>query len=166
VDLREMVQTITTALQEQIEECNAEVILNDEAVGLFLTIKSYFHSILYNLMSNAIMYRSGKRRLRIEITSFRTESMTGFVVRDNGTGLDLKQHGTKVFGLYQRFNLETEGKGLGLYMVRSQVNILNGTVILDSRPDEGATFTVSFRETMSYSNSGSEHQAAQLHQNR
>jgi PAS domain S-box-containing protein len=165
VDLREMVQTITTALQEQIEESDAEIVLNDEAINLFLTIKSYFHSILYNLISNAIKYRSGKRRLRMEITSFRTASTTGFVVRDNGSGLDLNQHGNKVFGLYQRFNLETEGKGLGLYMVRSQVNILNGIVTLDSKPDEGAIFTVSFRETTSYNPPGTERQVVQVHEN-
>jgi PAS domain S-box-containing protein len=166
VDLRETMQTITAALQVPIEECDAEVVLNDEAISIFLTIKSYFHSILYNLISNAIKYRSAKRRLRIEITSFRTESTTGLVVRDNGTGLDLKQHGNKVFGLYQRFNLETEGKGLGLYMVRSQVNILNGTVTMESKPDEGATFTISFRETMNYGNPGTEHRTAQVHENR
>lgn len=136
------------------------MILNDEAVSLFHTIKSYFHSILYNLISNAIKYRSIKRRLHVEITSFRTESATGFVVRDNGSGLDLKQYGSKVFGLYQRFNLETEGKGLGLYIVRSQVNILNGTITLESKPDEGATFTISFREAMNYSTPSSEHHPA------
>jgi len=161
VDLRQMVQTITAALQVQIEECGAEVTLNDEAVSIFHTIKSYFHSILYNLIANAIKYRSINRRLRIEITSFRTETSTGFVVRDNGSGLDMKQYGSKVFGLYQRFNLETEGKGLGLYIVRSQVNILNGTITLESKPDEGATFTISFRETVQYG-PGSEHQPAEL----
>jgi PAS domain S-box-containing protein len=165
VDLRETVQTIIGAMQLQINESQAEVIVNDEAIGLFHTIKSYFHSILYNLITNSIMYRSLKRRLRIEITTFRTDTATGFVVRDNGSGLDLKQYGAKVFGLYQRFNLETEGKGLGLYMVRSQVNILNGVISVESKPDEGAAFTVSFRETMNVG-TDSEFKTAKVHENR
>lgn len=148
ISLRETVQTIVTALQTQIEECRAEIVIDDQAIDNFYTIKGYFHSILYNLISNAIKYRSLKRQLRVEITTFQNPSACGFRVRDNGSGLDMKQHGAKLFGLYQRFNLETEGKGLGLYMVRSQVNILNGTIAAESTPEAGATFTVTFRQAL------------------
>ena len=65
-------------------------------------------------------------------------------MRDNGIGIDLKQFGNKLFTLYQRFHLDVEGKGLGLYLVRTQVNALNGSIDVNSKPGQGATFTVSF----------------------
>jgi signal transduction histidine kinase len=110
----------------------------------FFTISSYFHNILYNLVSNAIKFRSPDRKPVITIRTFKTKLLAGFSVEDNGIGLDLEQFGQKLFTLYQRFHLEFEGKGLGLYLVRTQVYSLNGSIDVASKPGEGTVFTVSF----------------------
>jgi len=141
-----VVSDIQSALQSQIAECSAVIHVNDHLVGSFYIIKSYFHSILYNLISNAIKYRSPKRDLVIEITTFREGNYAGIKIKDNGIGIDLERFKDKVFMLYQRFHLEVEGRGLGLYMVRSQVQTLNGSVDIESQPDQGTQFTITFRD--------------------
>jgi signal transduction histidine kinase len=86
------------------------------------------------------------RTPEIEIKTFREAGSVVIIVRDNGMGIDLKRFGDKVFGLYNRFNLEVEGKGLGLYLVKTQVETLNGTTDIQSIPSEGTTSTILFRD--------------------
>jgi signal transduction histidine kinase len=106
------------------------------------SIKAYINSILYNLVSNAIQYRAASRRPTIHISSVAVNGHVQLTVSDNGLGIDLARHGSDVFKLYKRFHLHTQGKGLGLYLVRQQIDKLNGKIEVESKPDHGATFKV------------------------
>jgi signal transduction histidine kinase len=106
------------------------------------SIKAYVNSILYNLISNAIQYRSAKRRPVVKVSSETINGHVHLTVSDNGLGIDLTKHGHEVFKLYKRFHLHTQGKGLGLYIVRQQIEKLNGKIEIESKPDHGATFKV------------------------
>ena len=59
-------------------------------------------------------------------------------------GIDLKKSGDQIFGLYRRFHKNTEGKGLGLFMVKTQVEALNGKINLQSKENAGTTFKIEF----------------------
>ena len=63
-------------------------------------------------------------------------------VQDNGLGIDLGKHGTSLFNLYKRFHFHIEGKGLGLYLVKTQINLLGGEIFVESKVNEGTLFTV------------------------
>ena len=67
--------------------------------------------------------------------------------RDEGIGIDLEKHGKKIFGLYQRFHNVSSGKGLGLYIIKNQVEAQNGSISVDSQAGKGATFTINFAKT-------------------
>jgi light-regulated signal transduction histidine kinase (bacteriophytochrome) len=144
VPIHEIVDSICQALQTQIDESHARIAMDVKDIQVFYTIRSYFYSILYNLISNAIKYRSPRRNPAIEISTFRTRTTCGIRVRDNGMGIDLDRFGDKIFMLYQRFHLEVEGKGMGLHMVKTQVNSLNGSIDIKSTPGIGTTFTIHF----------------------
>jgi len=114
--------------------------------------KTYFESILVNLISNSIKYRSEKRNLVITIASYRDGSgNTILKFCDNGTGIDLRRHKNHVFGLYQRFHDKSEGQGLGLFIIKSQIVALGGKIEVDSEPDNGTTFTITFRNQSHFS---------------
>ena len=49
-----------------------------------------------------------------------------------------------MFGLYKRFHSEIEGKGLGLYMVKTQVETLGGTISVKSQVNIGTEFRIEF----------------------
>jgi signal transduction histidine kinase len=64
------------------------------------------------------------------------------VFEDNGIGIDMERYGDKVFGLYKRFHMHVEGTGIGLHLVKSQVEALNGHILLTSKVDQGTRFTI------------------------
>ena len=66
--------------------------------------------------------------------------------KDNGLGIDTVMHKEKIFRMHQRFHSHVEGKGLGLFLIKSQVESLNGSIDLESREGEGATFILKFRK--------------------
>ncbi len=108
--------------------------------------KSYLESILLNLTTNSLKYRDPERPLKISITSKTENGKSVLTFKDNGMGIDLNRHGEKIFGLYQRFHSHTDSKGLGLYLVKSQVEAMGGTITIESKVDHGTTFTLTFNK--------------------
>ncbi|OYU84008.1 MAG: hypothetical protein CFE24_08690 [Flavobacterium sp. BFFFF2] len=106
--------------------------------------KSYFESVILNLMTNAIKYREPSRTLEITIQVQKIESQLHITFGDNGIGIDLARNADKVFGLYQRFHNYSDSKGLGLYLVKSQIESMGGTISIDSKVDVGTTYTIIF----------------------
>jgi signal transduction histidine kinase len=107
------------------------------------SVKTYIHSIFYNLISNAIQYRSPERKLQVRITTHAKADKIVIRISDNGLGIDLVRFRSDLFKLYKRFHTHTPGKGLGLYLVHQQVEKLNGHIEVESQPDVGTTFEIS-----------------------
>ena len=108
--------------------------------------KTFFESILLNLLTNAIKYRAKDRPLKIAISSKEINNKIILTFSDNGIGIDLKRNKDKVFGLYQRFHDYPDSKGLGLYLVKSQVESMGGKIEIESEVNEGTTFTLTFNK--------------------
>lgn len=106
--------------------------------------KLYLESIIQNLISNAIKYADSKRRLKLEFISTKTLNGGILYVKDNGIGIDLDKHKNSVFKLYTRFDRKNSGKGMGLFMVKAQIESLGGRIYLESKPDVGTTFILHF----------------------
>jgi signal transduction histidine kinase len=110
------------------------------------SVPGYVQNILFNLLSNALKFRDPGRRPEITVSTRCEEGYVVLTVTDNGLGIDLDRHQGKVFGLYQRFHLHPEGKGLGLHLVKTQSEALGGKVTVESKAGTGSTFRVYFRE--------------------
>jgi PAS domain S-box-containing protein len=108
------------------------------------SVRSYCKSIVHNLLSNAIKYSSPNRQPHIilKISKAANTNYQQIEVQDNGIGIDLKMHEQNLFGMYKRFHTEQDGKGLGLYIVKNQVDILVGTISVESVVDKGSSFKV------------------------
>ncbi|MCI5056369.1 MAG: PAS domain-containing sensor histidine kinase [Flavobacteriales bacterium] len=102
--------------------------------------KSGLVSIIDNLFSNAFKYRDQERPLRIEVACKSEEDMFVLNFSDNGLGIDKQKVGDRIFNLFERFNTDSEGSGLGLYLVKSIVERSGGTVSYTSTLGEGTTF--------------------------
>lgn len=107
--------------------------------------KAYLESILLNLLTNAIKYRSPNRQLKIFVSSKEVSNNITLVFKDNGIGIDMERNADKIFGLYQRFHNYPDSKGLGLYLVKSQVETMGGTISVQSEVNKGTTFTLTFK---------------------
>jgi signal transduction histidine kinase len=106
------------------------------------SVKPMIHSILYNLISNSIKYRSLNQPPVIEISSWEAKDIFALTVKDNGLGIDLNTHKDNIFKLYHRFHRHTEGRGLGLYLVKLQCEALGGTVHVESELNKFTKFTL------------------------
>jgi signal transduction histidine kinase len=104
--------------------------------------KPYLSSIFTNLLSNAIKYRSPERVLTIHVSSKQDEEECVIRFGDNGLGMDTNRLKNRLFGMYQRFHENVEGKGLGLFIVKSQVNAMGGNITVESEVNKGTTFTL------------------------
>lgn len=113
----------------------------DEVESVFC-IPSYINSIFYNLLSNSIKYRKPGVSPVITVKSRKLADKIELHFKDNGKGIDLKKHGHHVFGMYKRFDPSVAGKGLGLFMVKTQVEALGGTIKIKSKPGGGTEFII------------------------
>ncbi|MEJ1240935.1 ATP-binding protein [Chryseolinea sp. T2] len=106
------------------------------------TVRSLLGNILYNLLSNSIKFRSPERALKVQVSSHVENGRAVLEVRDNGLGFNIKQHRDKVFKLYRRFHSHVGGRGMGLYLIKTQAEVLHGSVEASSEPDKGALFRI------------------------
>lgn len=141
--LADVIRVVCSNLKSEISKSKAEILydIQPEAAEI-VSIKSYIQSALFNLVTNAIKYKSPDRRPVIDIRAAVCDGRTVITVSDNGIGINLGTHGDRVFGLYSRFHLEHEGKGLGLYMTKTQIESLGGQIVVDSTEGVGTTFTI------------------------
>ncbi|HYG37582.1 MAG TPA: GAF domain-containing sensor histidine kinase [Cytophagales bacterium] len=141
IEVDKLLDEVKQSICREIEISHA-VIKSNFKVATIQYPSVYLNSILLNLITNSIKYRSPKRALVIEI---KTESIDEFVclsVKDNGKGIDLNKNKLKIFGRLERFDPESEGKGLGLYLIKLQVEASGGKIEVESEVDEGAVFKV------------------------
>jgi signal transduction histidine kinase len=141
VNVVKLLEEVMVPFQREIEERKIEIRYKLDA-GFFYSIRPTLSSILYNLVSNALKYLSPKRSGIIEISSHETESTFYLTVRDNGLGMDLEKQSENLFKLYKRFHAHTEGKGVGLYLVKMQTEILEGTIAVTSEPNSFTQFSI------------------------
>ena len=143
--IRDVFENIFNQLNFLIQNLNPIIKLDVDKVTSLHVNKSYFESILLNLTTNALRYHDPSRQLKIDVTAKNKDKDIQLSFKDNGLGIDLKRHKEKVFGLYQRFHDNPDSKGLGLYLVKSQVESMGGTISIESEVGVGTTFTITFK---------------------
>ncbi|MFV8345350.1 PAS domain-containing protein [Flavobacterium sp. ZB4P13] len=143
--IKEIFENVFSQLNFQIELYKPIIKLNFENVSIININKAYIESILLNLLTNAIKYKSENRKLKITITASEIDDTAVLTFKDNGIGIDLVRNKDKIFGLYQRFHNYPDSKGLGLYLVKSQVETMGGTISIESEVNKGTTFTLTFK---------------------
>ncbi len=144
LDLAGIVNDVTQSLSGMLNKDEVVIISRFDEVSHLYSIKSYIHSIFYNLVINSIKYRQPGKKAIIHIESRNIDGQLKLIFRDNGLGIDLEKRGEAVFGLYKRFHTHVEGKGMGLFMTKAQVETLGGKIEIQSQVNKGTTFTITF----------------------
>lgn len=144
INLQDLFTEILEYLQKTdgFESVNIQM---DISPDLFLFSKrSIIKTIFQNLMLNSIRYRqkiSEESYIRLFAESKNNRILVR--VKDNGQGIPIEFH-DKIFEMFFRANVNTSGTGLGLYIVKKSVEVLNGTIIMHSEPDCGTEFSLTF----------------------
>ena len=145
LSLKDVFENVFSQLDFLIGLHKPIIIINFDKVPILNTNKAYLESILLNLLTNAIKYKSEIKKSKITISASQVDDTVFLVFKDNGIGIDLVRNKDKVFGLYQRFHNFPDSKGLGLYLVKSQVEAMGGSIEIESEVNKGTTFTLTFK---------------------
>ncbi len=138
---------ICEMLAAEIIESGAQFEFDFERVPTVYYNRTYLESIMLNLISNSLRYRSEKRRPLIRLkTNITDKGETQLSVSDNGLGIDMKRQSRKLFGLHKTFHRNKDSKGVGLFMTNAQVQAQGGEIKATSQVDAGSTFTVTFNK--------------------
>ncbi|MCF0041457.1 PAS domain S-box protein [Dyadobacter fanqingshengii] len=144
VNFQDLVDSIKESIQNVILKENVQVVTDFKSACELFTLKTYLYSIFHNLISNSIKYHQAGLNPFIEISSSVSDGKLTLSFKDNGMGIDLPKKRDQLFGLYKRFHHHVEGKGMGLFMVKTQVEILGGTISVFSEVNKGTEFFIEF----------------------
>lgn len=145
VDFNAKLNLITKVLEKEIRDSGAQITTDFHGCEGIVTIQSYLYSIITNLLLNAIKFRSPVNPLEIHMQTSVVENLVCFSIKDNGTGIDLEKNRKHLFTIYRRFHKGSiPGKGVGLHLVKAQVEALGGKVEVESDIDKGAEFKIYF----------------------
>ncbi|WKN44527.1 sensor histidine kinase [Tunicatimonas pelagia] len=142
VPLRATIKKVLKEMQATLVEEKVTVHNNVGSTIAVLAIESYLKKVVEQLLSNAIQYRSEERPIEIEFDAYPQGNQIVFCISDNGMGIDLEKHQDKVFGLYQQFHLQQEGRGVGLYLAKTQIETMGGQIGVSSTVGEGTIFRI------------------------
>lgn len=136
-----IIKDITSQLHSMIFEKRATLKLNLDIEEIKYP-KAYLENILYNLISNALKYSQPDVPPEITVATKRHKGRIQITVKDNGLGIDMEKYGDKVFKLNEVFHKGYDSKGVGLYITKTQIESLGGSITLNSQLNEGCEFIV------------------------
>lgn len=142
---KDVLLTTKRLLFSQISDNNVEINAYFDNVEKINYNKLYLESIFLNLIENAIKYKAPNRSPIINITSkLNDDGSVKLIIKDNGIGINLNRHGKKIFGLNQVFHKHPEARGVGLFMTKTQIESMGGSIFVSSIENEGTTFVINF----------------------
>lgn len=144
VDLRELIQEIEFSIRDMIKS-STKIYLDLQETSVNFPRKN-LRSILLNLLTNAIKYRSPERDLEINIRTERKGNYINLYVEDNGIGISPTKK-SKLFSKFERVHEEAgiKGSGIGLYLIKKIITNSEGKIKVESEEGKGSTFIVSFK---------------------
>lgn len=146
IDFKEMVQESMASFAYVPDFNSIDFRISIRHKKPFISDIGFMRTILQNLIENAIKYRRpqdvGPSWVAVEVYDQSKENKIMIKVSDNGVGIPKSLH-SKIFNMFFRGNERSQGSGLGLFILKSAVDRLQGDVTIESEELEGATFTVS-----------------------
>lgn len=143
VNIDEVLGDVKTNIYNKIEESRA-IIETDFKVSEIKFARKNLRSIIFNLLINAVKYRSPRRPLIIKLTSRQKGKNIIFEIEDNGLGF-LPEQKDKMFQMFKRLHTHVDGTGVGLYIVKKIIENAGGRIEVESELDKGSKFKIFFK---------------------
>ncbi|HEY4650761.1 MAG TPA: CHASE domain-containing protein [Pontibacter sp.] len=140
----QILKDVIVDIKGLINETGAHIETNFEVEAILYARKN-LRSIMYNLVSNAVKYRSEERAPSVKVSTYRKNDFVVLEIADNGLGIRKEQQ-HKLFSMFKRLHKHVEGTGIGLYIVKRIIENNGGRIEVESEHDKGTTFRVYFRE--------------------
>ncbi|MGM0635422.1 MAG: PAS domain-containing protein [Bacteroidota bacterium] len=139
VDLNELITDYRLLRKKKMEEIQATIETFD-----LPTIKNSpaaLTQIFHNIIDNSLKYSRKNVATKVVVTAKDKEKYWEFSISDNGIGIE-EEYFEKIFVIFQRLHgrEEYDGTGMGLAIVKKNIDSLNGKIWVESTIDNGSTF--------------------------
>ncbi len=146
LNLEEVLEEVLYSISSLISNSKTTINIDFSELENISFNKIYLKSVFLNLITNSIKYSKPDVLPIISIYTKMIDGQKQLIITDNGIGFNMKKVGNKIFGLHQKFSNNTDSNGIGLYLVYNHINNLGGKINVDSKLNEGAKFTITFRD--------------------
>ena len=143
LSLERLVTDVLDLLKNEIKNVNI-TIEEDLKVKKVKSYRPFLSDAIYHLLSNSLKFAVPGKRLHIKIESYENDYYNYIKVSDNGRGINLNKFADRLFKMYQRYHVDVEGRGIGLFIVKNRVTSLNGFIQVESEEGVGSAFTMEF----------------------
>lgn len=143
INLQTLIEDAIKDFDDHRTSSASEIINNVSPEISFKGNRGFLHNVFTNLLSNAIKYRSDDRKLKVVVDARSENGNIHITLSDNGIGFNSHKVKNQLFKLYKRFHSDKgEGRGIGLFLVKTAVDAMNGTIQVESTPGNGTTFKI------------------------
>ena len=142
VSLASLLNELARNMQPHLDK-NYGTLTICEDVPVVIGDRTLLSQVFTNLLENAFTYHKPDIPPRVCVTCHSEANFVAVEVRDNGIGIPSEYY-EKIFNVFQRLHSEEEypGTGIGLATVKKSVELLGGSVWVESKVGEGSTFFV------------------------
>ena len=144
IRFKDILDKVIQSLEGELIMAEASVTYDFNKASIIDYSKTYLESIFQNLLTNAIKYRSPDRKALIHFESKVSNNFIELHVSDNGQGIDLEKFGDKIFGLHRTFHAHEQARGVGLFLIKTQIEAMGGSIAVQSEVNKGTTFIIRF----------------------
>jgi signal transduction histidine kinase len=146
LDFEDIFNNVQSSISNTLINAAAVIETDFSAAPSVAFSSTYMESIFLNLLTNSVKYAHPERSLIVKVAT-KKDATGGTVLTfsDNGIGMNMEKVKDKIFGLYQRFHNNADSKGIGLYLIHSQIIALGGQIEVESEVNVGTTFTIYFK---------------------
>ncbi len=145
IHLKDCLTRNLIGFETQIKEYDANIQFDLDRAPKVIFPQKYIDSIVTNLISNALKYKSPDRSPQIKIKSEKVKNGIVMSVSDNGLGIDLDMHKNHIFKIRKTFHKHNDAKGFGLFLIKTQIEAMGGEIWVESKVNQGTTFFVEFK---------------------
>ncbi len=146
LNFKEIASFVTEDISSLLKAADATIIEDYSKEASIKFSKKNLRSVLYNLISNAVKYRSAERKPVVEITTYKApDDFIVLSVKDNGLGIK-DEDKEKVFAMFKRLHNHVEGTGVGMSIVKRIIDNAEGKIEVESKLNVGTTFKVYFKK--------------------
>ena len=142
VNFEEMFNEVKESIAVQLKTAQATLKTDFSKCSEINYPPVHLRSIMQNLLTNAVKFKHADKALQVNVKTNVSNGGVTLTVKDNGLGFNMKEYKDKLFGLFQRLHPHIEGRGVGLYILKSIVDSHGGKIEVKSEGGKGATFKV------------------------
>ncbi|MEO7309150.1 MAG: ATP-binding protein [Chitinophagaceae bacterium] len=140
LNFEHILEDVRLTLNDNIIAANA-IVISDINISEITFSRRKLRTIVYNLINNAIKFKSAERQPKIVVTTYKKGDFIVISVKDNGIGIDESKL-EAIFSKYYRLENAIEGSGIGLYLVKEIVSNAGGKTLVKSQLDKGTEFQI------------------------